>query len=68
MYVPDNPEYVEGYIRHKSFSIVKKKLIKDKELYAGLNDQEIKLYEQIFGERSILEAKGFFGNQGKEVV
>ena len=68
MYVPDNPEYVEGYISHQSFIIVKKKLIKNIEIYAGLNDQEIKLYKQKFGKQSILETKGFFENQGKEVV
>lgn len=60
MYVPDNPEYVEGYIGHQSFIIVKKRIIKDKEVYTGLKIKENKIYKQIFGEQSILEAKEFF--------
>lgn len=55
-----NPEYVERYISHKLFIIVKKTTIKEREVYTSLNIKENKLYKQIFGERSILEAKEFF--------
>lgn len=60
MYSPDNPEYVEGYIVHKIFIIVKMINKKNQKKYTFLNEQEIKKYIGLFDKSSILDAKNLF--------